>query len=377
MDPGDQDIVRQFRAIAELHGDVAWIVDLSSGLPSYIGDGIEPLLGYCLDDFIAWFRQPDSASPLAPLCSGLDERLKRFAAGDLSRQRVQRTHEQPHRDGRLIPIEITSTLVLDAAGLPSALAGTLRDVSEQRARAAQQRRFVSMLNHEFRTPLSTIDGAIQRLEVTGANADEATRARYKKIQTAVDRLISMMDDYLSPERLAEVGNSKPAGGVSPALLLKEAAEQLSAAGRKSFVDIGHLPPALRCQPDGLRLALKVLVDNALQYSSPDSAIMLAGHQADGGIAFLVRDGGAGVPEAELLMVFGKGYRGSNAVGNGSGLGLYMARSVIDVHGGNITVQNVAPYGAEFKIWLPAQGGAGKSVASGVINSDNSAHQLQG
>ncbi|MDO8439440.1 MAG: PAS domain-containing sensor histidine kinase [Telluria sp.] len=377
MDAGDQDTVRQFRAIAELHGDVAWIIDLSTGLPSYISDAIAPLLGYCLDDFTAWFRTPDSASPLAALCSGLDQRLQRFAAGDLSRQRLQRTYEQPHRDGRVIPIEITSTLVLDAAGVPAALAGTLRDVSEQRERAAQQRRFVSMLNHEFRTPLSTIDGAIQRLEVTGAQADEATRARYKKIQAAVDRLISMMDDYLSPERLAEVGNSKPAGGVSPALLLKEAAEQLSAAGRKSIVDIGHLPRELRCQPDGLRLALKVLVDNALQYSSPDSAIMLAGHQADGGIAFLVRDGGAGVPEAELLLVFEKGYRGSNAVGNGSGLGLYMARSVIDVHGGNITVQNVARYGAEFKIWLPAQAGAGKSVASGVINSDNSAHQLQG
>ena len=377
MDAGDQDTVRQFRAIAELHGDVAWIIDLSTGLPRYIGDAIVPLLGYCLDDYTAWFRQPDSASPLAPLCSGLDERLKRFAAGDLSRMRVQRNFELPHRDGRVIPIEITSTLVLDAAGLPSALAGLLRDVSAQRERAARPRRFVSMLNHEFRTPLSTIDGAIQRLEVTGANADEATRGRYKKIQAAVDRLIGMMDDYLSPERLAEAGSSKPAGGVSPALLLKEAAERLGAAGRKSIVDIGHLPPEMRCQPDGLRLALKVLVDNALQYSPPDSAIMLAGHQADGGIAFLVRDGGGGVPEEELLMVFGKGIRGSNAVGNGSGLGLYLARSVIDVHGGNITVQNVAPHGAEFKIWLPAPAGAGKSVASEVINSDNSAHQLQG
>ncbi|MES2321281.1 MAG: ATP-binding protein [Pseudomonadota bacterium] len=377
MEPGDQDAVRQFRTIAELHGDVAWTIDLATGLPGYISEGVLPLLGYSFADFNAWFRKPDSASPLAPLCGGLKERLKRFAGGDLSRQRVQRSYEQPHRDGRVIPIEITSTLVLDANGQPSALVGTLRDISEQRERAARQRRFASMLNHEFRTPLSTIDGAIQRLEVTGAGADEATRARYRKIQAAVDRLISMMDDYLSPERLAEEGNRKPADGASPAMLLKEAAEQLRAAGREAIVDIGHLPAEVRCQPGGLRLALKVLVDNALQYSPLDSAITLAGHQADGGIAFLVRDGGAGVPEDELLSVFEKGYRGSNAVENGSGLGLYMARSVIDVHGGNITVQNVAPCGAEFKIWLPAQGGMGKSVASKVINSDNSAQQLQG
>ncbi len=372
MDPGDQETVRQFRAIAELHGDVAWIIDLRSRLPTYISDSIVPLLGYSFDDVAAWFRKPDSASALAPLCSGIDERLRRLAAGDLSRLRLQRSYEQPHRDSRVIPVDITSTVVCDAAGQPSALVGTLRDISGQRAHAAERRRFASMLNHEFRTPLSTIDGAIQRLEVTGAGADEATRARYRKIQAAVDRLIGMMDDYLSPERLAEVGNSKPADGASPAMLLKEAAEQVRAAGREAIVDIGHLPAHVRCQPGGLRLALKVLVDNALHYGPANSPILLAGHQADGGIAFLVRDAGKGIPGDELLLVFEKSYRGRNAVGKGSGLGLYLARSVVDVHGGNITVQNVAPQGAEFKIWLPAQGGAGKSVASEVSNSDNSA-----
>ena len=56
---------------------------------------------------------------------------------------------------------------------------------------------------------------------------------------------------------------------------------------------------------------------------------------------------------------------------GSGLGLYMARSVIDVYGGSVTAQNVAPHGAEFRIWLPAGCRAGKYVAPNVINSDNS------
>ncbi len=372
MDQTEPDFVQQFRAIAELRGDVAWIVRADSGLPVYISRGVQALLGYDMDDFVEHCRSRESSSPLFALCDGLDARLQRFAEGDLSRKDMLRAFDQPHRDGHLVPIEVVSTILVDAHGAPSAVVGTIRDVSEQRQRVEQQRRFASMLNHEFRTPLSTIDGAIQRLEVTGAGADEATRSRYRKIQTAVDRLIGMMDNYLSPERMGEAGITRPADAVSPAALLEEAAIQLRAAGREAIVDIGELPARLRCQPSGLRLALKVLVDNALTYSPAQRPVRLTAQHADGGIVLRVRDGGGGVPEAELRKIFNKGYRASNAVGAGSGLGLYMARSVIEVHGGNINVQNVAPFGAEFEIWLPAHGGGGKSVASNVSNCDNSA-----
>lgn len=367
----------QFRAIAEIHGDVVWIIDCASGLPVYLSPSTAALAGYDLDDVLPYFNDAKSEGPLAALCAGLPERLRRFAGGDRSRQRVVRTFEQPLADGRVLPIEVTSTILTDDQGAPSSVVGTVRDISAQREAAERQRKFTSMINHEFRTPLSTIDGAIQRLEATGASADEPTRQRYRKIQAAVDRLIGMMDDYLSPERMAAAGASKPLDAADPAALLEEAAVLLRTAGREVAIELGELPARLRCQPSGLRLALKVLVDNALQYSPPEAPLLLAGRRADGGIVLLLRDAGPGVPEAELSAVFGKRYRGSNAIGQGSGLGLYMARSVIEVHGGNINVQNVAPLGAEFRIWLPVQGGAGKSVASEVINSDNSAHKTQG
>ncbi|MES2898423.1 MAG: PAS domain-containing sensor histidine kinase [Pseudomonadota bacterium] len=372
MDQTEPDIAQQFRAIAELRGDVAWIVRADSGLPVYISPGVHTLLGYDMDDFVEHFSSPEPSSPLFALCAGLAARLQRFAQGDLSRKDIRRSFDQPHRDGHLVPIEVVSTILVARNGVANAVVGTIRDVSEQRQRAEQQRRFASMLNHEFRTPLSTIDGAIQRLEVTGAGADEATRSRYRKIQGAVDRLIGMMDNYLSPERMGEAGITRPDDAVAPSALLEEAAVQLRAAGREAIVDIGELPDRLRCQPSGLRLALKVLIDNALTYSPAQRPIHLSAQHADGGIVLRVRDGGDGVPEAELRQIFNKGYRASNAIGAGSGLGLYMARSVIEVHGGNINVQNVPDFGAEFEIWLPAHGGGGKSVASNVSNCDNSA-----
>ena len=371
------DLCEQFRTIAELHGDVVGIIDCTTGVPAYISPSVASLLGYDVADIAELLRRHRPDSPLAALWAGLDARLQRFAVGDTSRQRLVRSYELSHSAGHKVAVEVTSAILTDAAGKPAWLIGTVRDVSDRQRIAAQQRKFTSMLNHEFRTPLSTIDGAIQRLEVTGADADPATRQRYRKIGEAVDRLIGMMDEYLSPERMAEVGASRPADAASPAQLLEEAAALLQQARRDVIVELGELPAMVRCQPAGLRLALKVLVDNALQYGPADRPVTLSAHRADGGIALLVRDCGTGVPPNELSSIFGKRYRGSNATGKGSGSGLYMARSVIEVHGGALTVQNVAPLGAEFRIWLPVHGGTGKSVASKVINSDNSYHQLQG
>ena len=365
----------QFRALAELRGDIAFIIDCQSGLPTYVSESSVDTFGFTLADLVAHFEGSAHEPAVALLCDGLKERLQRFASGDDSRKRLVRRLEQRTRSGRTVPLEVISTILTDADGNAASLVGLARDVSDEHARLEEQRRFASMLNHEFRTPLSTIDGAVQRLEVTGAHADEATRLRYRKISTAVDRLIGMLDQYLSPDRLEQIGYKPRANSVDPRQLLEEAAAQLRGAGRQVELDIGELPKALRCQPDGLRMALKVLVDNALQYSPAGAPIVLKSAALDDGIEFAVRDQGHGVPEDETSLIFGKNYRAKNAAGTGTGLGLYMARSVIEVHGGSVAMRNVAPHGAEFRIWLPMQRPAGKYVASEVINCDNSLNQL--
>jgi PAS domain S-box-containing protein len=370
--PSDQ-LAEQFRAAAELSGDIVFILDCGSGLPLYIGDGIGALLGYGAADVRRQLADPDPASPLAPLCAGLPERLRRFAEGDRSRLKLVRQFRHPRKDGSLVQVEAITSLLTDAEGKAATLVGVLRDISAQYDQEAERRRFASMLNHEFRTPLSTIDGAIQRLEAKSAHADEATRRRYRNIGEAVDRLIGMLDEYLSPDRLEAIGKARQADGICPALLLEEGALRVRAAGREATVEASGLPARLRCAPDGLRLALRALVENAIQYSPPDTAIALVGRQAEDGIELLVRDHGGGVPDGESEKIFDKFYRGSNAGASpGSGLGLYMARSVIDVHGGSVVLGQSGGCGAEFRIWLPSQDRAGKRVASDGIPIDNSA-----
>ena len=82
---------------------------------------------------------------------------------------------------------------------------------------------------------------------------------------------------------------------------------------------------------------------------------MTGRREDGGVALALRDAGPGVPEGDIARIFDKGYRGANAAGvPGSGLGLYMARSLVEVHGGALTHAGREGQGAEFRIWLPVQ-----------------------
>jgi PAS domain S-box-containing protein len=354
----------RYRLLLEHSSEISWMADCASLQLTWLSPAAERQFGYTLE----------SAQTLAAgLLKDLQARLARYADGDLSRRRLLRETELKHRDGRVVPVEIESTLILDAAGVPATVVGLVRDLSARRELAAQQKKFASMLSHEFRTPLSTIDGAVQRLEMTGAHHDEGTRKRYRKIQTAVDRMLVMLDEYLSPDRMASIGRERQPNEINPAALLEAAAEQARSRRGAVSARTDGLPPWMRCDPAGMRLCLEILIDNAIKYTEGNTPIELMGKIAmEGGVEFLVRDHGAGLPEGELARVFDKSFRGSNAAGvPGSGLGLYMARSIADVHGGTITARNVSESGTEFRIWLPVADYAGKSLAQRSSNSDNS------
>jgi PAS domain S-box-containing protein len=373
LEAGGNELVEQFRTIAEVAGGVAFIIDGASGLPRYISATVENLLGYAPGMLFDQFASQAAHGPAAQLCKILAERLRAFSAGKDTALRSTHEIDLKHRNGQPVPLEIISTVMVGQDGKALALVGVIRDLSGRRAREAEQKRFASMLNHEFRTPLSTIDGAIQRLEATAAGVDEPTRQRYRKIAVAVDRLIDMLDDYLSPERMASLGRERQPTSVSPLQLLEEGAALARAAGRSATVEAGDMPPALRCEPEGLRLALKVLLDNAIAFSPTDTPIVLTGRRAGGGLELAVRDHGAGVAADEAPRIFDKFFRGRNAAGlPGSGLGLYMARSVVEVHGGTLNLLPPDGGGAEFRLWLPAQAQVrgGKHLASGTTNSDN-------
>src|SRR5450830_1563517 len=284
-----------FRQLAEHSLDALWLLDCATLELRYASPAAQRLSGHDL---------PTLQEHAARLAADVPARLQRWRDGDTSRLSLLREVELPHSDGHLLALEVTSTFVLDAAGQPVSLVGVARDVTQLQAQEAErekeQKRFASMLSHEFRTPLATIDGAIQRLVATSKDADEATRKRYVKIQTAVDRLLGMIDDYLSPERMAALGRERAADGIAPRALLQQAAASVPASHRVQLELDEDLPARLRCDVPGMALCLKILLDNAVKFSPPGSSITVSARLVpEGGVALCVRDAGPGLREEEL------------------------------------------------------------------------------
>jgi len=360
----------QFRVIAELAGDIAFSIDLPAYTLRYLSPAFSVAFGHARAALQDAIDGGGAGTALGPLGMHLTE-----GTGAPGKRRTGEIDIR-NADGHPVGVQVISTVVQDDDGGRS-LVGLLRDLTPQRTHLADQRRFASMLNHEFRTPLATIDGAVQRLEATGVGADAPTRQRYRKIAVATDRLIAMLDEYLSPDRMAAIGKVRQPNTIAPGELLEGGVQQVREAGREAKLEADALPAALalRGEPEGLRLALKVMVDNALLYSPPGARVTLGARRSGNGVEFSVRDEGEGVPPEDVACIFDKGYRGRNAEGlAGSGLGLYMARSIVDVHGGMLRLAE-GDGGAEFRLWLPALEDTGQQqLASSSANSDNRKHQ---
>jgi signal transduction histidine kinase len=344
---GAAGIDAHFRTIAELAGDIAFSIDLPTYTLRYLSPAFSALLGHEAGALQAAIAGTGATEALG----ALGMHLASCGDGRPGERRVQEVDVR-NADGHPVGLQAITTSVRNEDG-SSSLVGLLRDLTPQRTHLADQRRFASMLNHEFRTPLATIDGAIQRLEATAHGAVDAVRQRYRKIGVAVDRLIAMLDEYLSPDRMAAIGKVRQPNTVGARELLDAGVKQVREAGREAAVEAEEMKLGLRGEPEGLRLALKVLVDNALLFSPAGSQVTLGARVSGSGVEFTVRDAGAGVPVEDAQHIFDKGYRGSNAAGlPGSGLGLYLARSIVDVHGGMLRLGKLEG-GAEFRLWLPA------------------------
>jgi signal transduction histidine kinase len=116
-------------------------------------------------------------------------------------------------------------------------------------------------------------------------------------------------------------------------------------------------PQVKVDVEKIRLAIQNLLDNAVRYSPAGSKITIALSEQDGQIEFRIQDQGIGIPEDQHSRVFEKFFRGANAARmetQGSGLGLFIAKNIIEAHGGRIWFESEQDKGATFHFILPAK-----------------------
>ncbi len=245
------------------------------------------------------------------------------------------------------------TLARQAAMLEEQLA------QEQRL-ALLQRNFVSMASHEFRTPLTIIDGHARRLakikdSVAPAEIDE----RAGKVRAAVLRLTHLIDNLLNSARMMDGGAElyfQPAE-MDMALLLREVCQLHREMVPGADIAERFAATAMPMVGDA-KLLFQVfsnLLSNAVKYS-PGGGMIEVEATIDGNeVVVTVADQGIGIPAGDLDRLFERYHRGSNVSGIvGTGVGLYLVKIAVDRHGGGIEVHSKEGSGTRFCVRLPIQ-----------------------
>lgn len=236
-----------------------------------------------------------------------------------------------------------------------------------------QRQFVSMVSHEFRTPLAIIDGSAQRmLRRSKELSQERIESGLGKVRSAVRRLTELMESVLTASRLEE-GKIR----FEPAeCSIRQMLTELGNSFREIYpdyqiaIDVDGLLDKITADEKLLWQVFSNLFSNAIKYSPDARHVWVVGKtdQRANVMTVSVRDQGLGIPEHELAQLFNRFFRASTSTGiAGSGIGLHLVNNFVGLHGGRVDVASVVGEGTTFTVRLPLNT-VEKSTASDLIGA---------
>ncbi|HUW65809.1 MAG TPA: HAMP domain-containing sensor histidine kinase [Spirochaetia bacterium] len=220
-----------------------------------------------------------------------------------------------------------------------------------------QQEFVAAASHDLRTPLTVIKSYADLLSRWGKNEPAVVDESVQAINRAAGLMERLVNDLLL---LTQVDAGMPFQPVTLDLteMAVETLQMARAMAGDITVEMPSVPPvAVDADDHYLRRALWALVDNALKYNRPGGKVVLLVGVDQGQAFFSVTDTGPGIAEESISRIFERFYRADDArtQGKGFGLGLALAKSIVEAHGGRITVQSRPGEGSCFTILLPVSG----------------------
>jgi two-component system OmpR family sensor kinase len=250
-------------------------------------------------------------------------------------------------------------LMLSQRGLAQQASMLEERLAHEQRLTQLQRNFVSMASHEFRTPLTIIDGHAQRMIKTNARlTPEEIAERAGKIRGAVLRMTSLMDNLLNSSRLFDGGAGlyyHPVE-IDMAAMLHDVCQLHREIAPRSQIWENFREQPLRVVGDA-KLLFQVfsnLLSNAIKYSPGGGLIKIGAWTEAGQVVVVVEDRGIGIPEKDRERLFTRYGRGSNVSGIvGTGVGLYLVKMVVDLHRGDVAVESREGEGSRFIVRLPA------------------------
>jgi signal transduction histidine kinase len=235
-----------------------------------------------------------------------------------------------------------------------------KTVDELRRLSALRADFVSLVSHELRTPMAAVIGAARTLQQRWRELSPEHRESFLElIAGETNRLAELIGDVLDTSRIEAGTFSFRFRELDLSQLVHDtvSAAQLGQDEVRLSADVRSPLPEIRGDHDRLRQVLTNLIDNAIKYSPAGGEVQVRAYPENGRVLVDVRDQGPGIAKADQKLIFEKFGRvtGSGATRPGTGLGLFIARSIAEAHGGALDVQSSPEQGATFTLELPVSG----------------------
>ena len=299
------------------------------------------------DETIQWEQHPQGSTLNEAIANGwpLTPNATLYVEGDLKRPLAPP-----------LPIGVTYAPLLAPDGKLRNVIVSVRDITHFRTADEIKSTFISIVSHELRTPVTLIKGYASTLRRDDARWDKSTISdSLAVIEEEADRLSKMIDDLLDASRLQAGGLSLNRADVSLPLLAKRVAERFATQSNKHhiFAEFPEKFPVIVADETRLEQVISNLVSNALKYASKGE-IRITGSVRPEQVIVCVSDEGPGIEAKDLPHIFDRFYRSTNAVKQtkGAGLGLYLARAIVEAHGGRIWADPKPDSGARICFSLP-------------------------
>ncbi len=334
--------------IAILKPDL-FIESINLALARMTGWRVEDASGVHHDEVIRWARREPGMDLSQAVAGGwpLSEQSVLYVEGDLQ-----------HVSGSTLSVGITYAPLFDDNRQLHNVIANVRDITKFREAEAAKTIFISMISHELKTPVSVIKGYATTLSRDDVEWDRATvHNGLRVIDEEADKLNDLIENLLDATRL-QLGTFRLHFGP---VALDELAEKLAEKFRTQTAihtietDFPDDFPVVQGDDRRLSQVLANLLSNAIKYSPEGGRISIGGRVAEDSVQVFVSDEGIGLTPEQQGLLFQRFYRADNALTRqtqGAGLGLYIARSIVEAHGGHISVESEPGKGTTFTISMP-------------------------
>ncbi len=233
----------------------------------------------------------------------------------------------------------------------------IQDLTELRSLQTMRREMVGNISHEFRTPLAGIKAMVETLQDGAVDDREAAKDFLSRIEAEVDRMIQLVAELTELSRI-ETGKAElKLEPVNLNMIVEEVIAQLTPQAERQNLTLEMALaddlPATPVDKERIRQVMVNLIHNAIKFNRPGGSIKTTIKQSEGSVVVEISDTGTGIAKDDLHQIFERFYKADKfRTGQGSGMGLAIAKHIVEAHGGEIRVQSEEGEGSTFSFSIP-------------------------